>query len=119
MIRITSKTGDYICRFEGSLNKIPHKRNRVITNSTSGVLDETFTRGLSEYDLVISEMDRTEYDIFCRMFIYENEFIIEDLSRGIEDAYFLIDLDEIVLPYVEDKSTFTEFYTGNLRLRRI
>jgi hypothetical protein len=104
---------------EGYLKKIPVRRNRVLTTSVNGVLDESYTRANYEYDCIITEINKLNYDELCEMFLRENRFLIDDVSQGISDGYFMLDYEEIPLQEIEDKSGKEFYYTGSLRLRRV
>jgi hypothetical protein len=119
MVRLTSKIKNYTVVCEGYLKKIPSKRNRILTTSVNGVLEESFTRANYDYDVIINDMDDENYSIFCELFLRDNQFLIDDTERGITDGYFMIDMEEPPLQEVEDKNEKEFYYTGNFRIRRI
>jgi hypothetical protein len=117
MIIINSLNYTVMC--DGMLEDYSSKLSRIVTEATNGSKDETYTRVVDEYDIIVSEMSDTNYKTLKNMYKFENSFTIKDTRRGIEDGMFFIDMDTLKLASQEDKKNKTFIYNGSIPIRKV
>ena len=116
MIKITSTS--YSATAEGSTTMEGKKTGRVVTISTNGISKESSTRSMRTYNITITNMDQANYDELMDMFLYDNDFVIEDTNRNFEVGNFFIDSDSFKLQDNEDKKEKGYYYTGAIPIKR-
>jgi len=115
---IIIKSNNYTIRANGTLKVKMKKRGRIVTDSTNGVKDESYTRRLKTYDLNISKMTQGNYNNLLDMYGKENSFTVEDTDRNIFDGQFFIDTNEFSLQENENKKEKGYYYNGSTPLEK-